>query len=1381
MNFLLNAAGYVGRLVRSGRVMAMATFIAATISSQAQTATSTVIAVNPSPSTYGQAITLTATITGSSPTGTVTFTDGATTLGIGVVAGGAAALGVSNLAIGSHSLGARYSGDTDNAASDATTVVHGVNSVPTTTSVTSNINPSTYNGSVTLKATVVGSSPSGTVTFKEGATPLGSSTLTGTGDTRTATFSLSTLGVGSRLITAAYAGNVSNASSNSGDYTQTVNKANSSVSFYANRNPSNSTENVGYIATVTGVAPTGTVTFMDGATALGTVNLTGGSGNTRSARLDSTTLVQGSHSLTAVYSGDGNNNTSTSSAYNQTVNKINPVTVLTPSQGIATAESYSCFRLNNFNGGQCFSSCQNLASALLATFGGNTRLCYGTAPKIVYICDDTHSSVPCVNVDYNTTPAIAATASLPQTVTLTATIANSVSPTGSVTFKDGTTTLGTATVSGGTASYVASNLSVGSHTFSAVYSGDANNQPRTGQLSMVTAKEMTSVGLTTSVNPSTGGQSLNATATVTATTTLTGSILFKDGATSLMTAPVSGSSAQAVLMLQPGGHSLTAVYSGDSTHAGSTSSALMQTVSTAATSLTLTVGAAVATAGQNVTLSARVNDSYSAMGTVTFTDSGTTLGTATVSGGAASLSLNNLALGTHTLSAAYSGDSFNTPSTSSAVNVTINPRTGMTWQYGYDAVGRPNTVVDPNAQATYTYYDSLGRPIQTQQPANTGSNTPTITQYGYDADGNVTSIADPRNLTTSYAPNGLGSVLSETSPDRGVTSYTYDANGNVLTRTDARGKTASYTWDALDRLLTVSYPTGTATTFEYDGGATGVASQKGELTKITDESGQTIFTHDPMGRPTGKLVTIGSRTFAVSYGWGDSGSALDKLTSIAYPSGAIVSYSYDSAGAVSAISVSPASGASTPLVSDITYNAENHISGWFWSDGSLRTVGYDANGLVASYTLGDPAGTGAAAGALRTLVRDPAGRITGYTHTNGGTAVTSMDQGFTYDGLGRLQTATNAAASIAYSYDENGNRTAKTVAGSTFTYTVEANSNRIQQMLDATGTTTFGYDAAGNTTTDGANSYTYSDRGRMAGAITPSGSITFLYNGFEQRAVKTSPAGSAFYVYDAGNLLGEYDSTGSPIYETVYLGDTPVGVIKQGVIYNVDADQIDTPRVITKQDHTIVWRWDTAEAFGATAPNQDPSGLGEFVFNQRFPGQVFDIETGLNQNVNREYNARVGRYIQSDPIGLKGGINTFSYAGGNPLSRVDPKGLAWRCVGAIVVKCWNESQSFDPDRAVPAPPTWTLPPLRKDGWLNRFIQWCSGTPDEADKKICDKNLEVDQDACHEEFGNGLRGPGFSSALNACLQHAEKRRNACYKGEPDPGPFNGNAWPGGRNR
>ena len=231
---------------------------------------------------------------------------------------------------------------------------------------------------------------------------------------------------------------------------------------------------------------------------------------------------------------------------------------------------------------------------------------------------------------------------------------------------------------------------------------------------------------------------------------------------------------------------------------------------------------------------------------------------------------------------------------------------------------------------------------------------------------------------------------------------------------------------------------------------------------------------------------------------------------------------------------------------------------------------------------------------------------------------------------------------------------------------------RLTQTQDVGGTAIVTYDAAGHITNDGTNTYAYSDRGRMVSATTPGGAVTYVYNGVNQRVGKSGPTalvptGAAYYLYDeAGQLLGEYDANGAPVYETIYLGSLPVGVLKQTgtaatsdiavTLYNVHADHIATARIITKQDQTIVWRWDSAEAFGATAPDQNPSSLGIFSFNQRFPGQVFDAETGLFQNWNREYNARQGRYVESDPIGLVGGINTFAYTDNQPLRYVDRDG-----------------------------------------------------------------------------------------------------------------------------
>jgi len=702
------------------------------------------------------------------------------------------------------------------------------------------------------------------------------------------------------------------------------------------------------------------------------------------------------------------------------------------------------------------------------------------------------------------------------------------------------------------------------------------------------------------------------------------------------------------------------------------------------TTTSLSSSTGIAPVGQNITLTATVAGA-SPTGTVTFKDGGATVGSSALSGGVATLATSSLALGNHGLSAEYAGDANNDPSISAGISVIINTGT-LTWQYGYDAMGRPTTVLDPNGLASYTYYDSLGRPIQTQQPANIGSATPTTTGFAYNAADGLTQVTDPRNLATTYSPNGLGNVTAQTSPDTGASQYTYDAVGNLLTKTDARGKLTQYTYDNGDRLTRVQYATGTDSVFEYDGGSTPIAGAIGQLTKITDGSGQAVYTFDSMSRKTSKVQTTGGKTFTVGYTWGDSGSALDKLAAITYPSGTRVNYSYNAYGDVSGITVNPPNangvgtntGSTLPMLSGITQNAESKLTGWTWASTKTQAIAYDANGQISAYNLGDPTG----AGVRRTIVRDSAGRITGYTHTSNGAPVPALDQSFGYDNLNRLISATLGSTAIQYSYDATGNRTTKVISGTTYPNTISATSNKLTQTQDVGGTATVVHDAAGNITSDGTNSYTYSDRGRLATMTNAGGTVTYSYNALELRVGKTGPTalvptGATYYVYDEdGKLLGEYDANGAPLYETIYLG-IPVGVIKQtGIagggniaisLYNVSTDQLGAPRIITRQsDEAIAWRWDSAEAFGGTAPDQNPAGLGVFSFNQRLPGQVFDAESGLFQNWNREYNPRIGRYMQSDPIGLEGGINSFAYVEGDPLSNTDETGeFANFAIGAV--------------------------------------------------------------------------------------------------------------------
>ncbi|WP_247315908.1 RHS repeat-associated core domain-containing protein, partial [Ralstonia pseudosolanacearum] len=340
---------------------------------------------------------------------------------------------------------------------------------------------------------------------------------------------------------------------------------------------------------------------------------------------------------------------------------------------------------------------------------------------------------------------------------------------------------------------------------------------------------------------------------------------------------------------------------------------------------------------------------------------------------------------------------------------------------------------------------------------------------------------------------------------------------------------------------------------------------------------------------------------------------------------------------------------------------------WTWGNGTAYVRSFDLSGRLTQFPLGATTGTGTTPNGLsRTVNYDAASRISAYTHTDtsgstGSSTATAANQTFGYDDQDRLISYLPANSSQSYSYDANGNRTGQTIGGASYTQTVDPASNR-QTASTGPAATTNSYDAAGNQTGDATTTYSYSDRGRLASVSKNGTTTSYLYNGLDQRVLKSGsnvPTGATRYVYDgAGHLIGEYDQSGNAIEETVYLDDTPVATVKNGTPYYIYADQIDTPRVITDTNNLMVWRWDQADPFGATLPDENPTSLGSFTYNLRFPGQVYDAETGKHYNANRDYDPAGGRYVQSDPIGLNGGQpSTYAYVDSNPISVIDPDGL----------------------------------------------------------------------------------------------------------------------------
>jgi RHS repeat-associated protein len=219
-------------------------------------------------------------------------------------------------------------------------------------------------------------------------------------------------------------------------------------------------------------------------------------------------------------------------------------------------------------------------------------------------------------------------------------------------------------------------------------------------------------------------------------------------------------------------------------------------------------------------------------------------------------------------------------------------------------------------------------------------------------------------------------------------------------------------------------------------------------------------------------------------------------------------------------------------------------------------------------------------------------------------------------------------------------------------------------------------DAVSNTKNDGFRQYTYNALNQLS-SLTAAGKTTqYSYDAQNRRILKTSGTSSTAYVYaeETGegstalsptSLLGEYSSTNSKDNkEYIYLGDTPIAVVQTGNILTVQTDHLNTPRQLTDSTKKVVWNW----AYSAFGENQPTSINATTTLNLRYPGQYYDAESKLHYNINRYYDPATGRYTQSDPIGLSGGINTYTYVGGNTVKYSDKTGLI-KDLGSCLAAC----------------------------------------------------------------------------------------------------------------